>query len=343
MNESGDKTNGADDDAAERALRDGLRAPALSADAMQRIRAAAQQEWRAAHLEPQVRPRARRWLAYAAAASVALLAGVVGWNAFITDSSGGAVVGLLARFDAPGIVESRFLRPDAALTPGASLHTGQILGVRGDSLISLAGGGNLRVARASAFEVVAVNVVKLERGELYVDIPPGARGNDQFRVVTPAGEFRHVGTQFAVAIINGATRLRVREGSVQWHASDGDSTMNAGMELVIEPNGKVTQRPIGPAAREWAWTESMAPDIDIENRPLREFLEWFARETGRKLELADNGVREQADLIRMHGEVRGLSAVDALTAVMASTTLRFELRDGAIRVSSARDSTTPAN
>jgi hypothetical protein len=87
----------------------------------------------------------------------------------------------------------------------------------------------------------------------------------------------------------------------------------------------------------------MAPDIDIENRPLREFLEWFARETGRKLTLADNGVREQADLIRMHGEVRGLSAVDALTAVMASTTLRFELRDGAIRVSSARDSTTPAN
>ena len=35
------------DAAAERALREGLRAPALSAEALQRIRAAAQQEWRA--------------------------------------------------------------------------------------------------------------------------------------------------------------------------------------------------------------------------------------------------------------------------------------------------------
>ena len=39
-------------------------------------------------------------------------------------------------------------------------------------------------------------------------------------VVTPAGEFRHVGTQFAVAIVNGMTRLRVREGSVLWHATE---------------------------------------------------------------------------------------------------------------------------
>jgi hypothetical protein len=38
--------------------------------------------------------------------------------------------------------------------------------------------------------------------------------------------------------------------------------------------------------------------------------------------------------------VRGLSAMEALSAVMASTTLRFELPEGAIRVSSARDSKT---
>ena len=75
--------------------------------------------------------------------------------------------------------------------------------VRGDSLVTLAGGGNLRVARASAIEVMAANAVRLERGELYVDIPPGSRGSDRFVVVTPAGEFRHLGTQFAVAIVDG--------------------------------------------------------------------------------------------------------------------------------------------
>ena len=116
---------------------------------------------------------------------------------------------------------------------------------------------------------MAANAVKLERGELYVDIPPGSRGSDRFRVVTPAGEFRHVGTQFAVAIVNGATRLRVREGSVQWHAADGESTVGAGTEVTIDRHRTVTRRPIATAGRDWAWAESMAPDFEIENRPLR--------------------------------------------------------------------------
>ena len=40
-------SNGGDEGAAERALREGLRTPALSPEAMQRIRAATQAEWRA--------------------------------------------------------------------------------------------------------------------------------------------------------------------------------------------------------------------------------------------------------------------------------------------------------
>jgi ferric-dicitrate binding protein FerR (iron transport regulator) len=338
MSESSNTKNG-DEGAAELALREGLRAPALSAEAMQRIRAAAQQEWRAAHPAEPVRAPARRWLSLAAAASVAMIAGVVGWNAFMGNAAdSGAEVGQLARFDSPGIVESHYLRPDVVLKQGAALHSGHTLDVRGDSLIALTGGGNLRVARASAFEVTAANAVKLERGELYVDIPPGSRGNDRFMVVTPAGEFRHMGTQFAVAIVNGMTRLRVREGSVLWHAAEGDSTVSAGTEVVIDRNRKVARRPIATTGREWAWTESMAPDIEIENRPLQEFLVWFSRETGRKLELADDAARKQVAAILMHGNVHGLTAMEALTAVMSATTLRFELPEGVIRVSSARES-----
>jgi len=332
-------TNGRDD--AERALRDGLRAPALSAEAMRRIRAATEQEWRANVQAPVPAPARRRWLSLAAAASLAAIAGVVGWNVFTAnDAVGGAVFGQLARVEAPGIVESGYLRRDVAMNPGASLEAGQSFDVRGDSLITLAGGGNLRLVRASAIEIVAGNAVKLERGELYVDIPPGSRGSDSFIVMTPAGEFRHLGTQFAVALIDGATRLRVREGSVQWRAAEGDSTVNAGTEVVIDRNRSVTRRPIPTTGREWAWAESMAPDFDIENRPLQEFLTWFARETGRKLEITDDAARVQAASILMHGDVRGLTAMEALSAVMASTTLRFELPEGVIRVSSARDSTT---
>jgi ferric-dicitrate binding protein FerR (iron transport regulator) len=328
------------EDAAERALREGLRAPALSPEALQRIRAAAQQEWREAH--PAQTVRTRRWIPATAAAAITTLALAMGWNAFMTNAAGeGATLGTVARFDAPGIVEKHTLRSDVALTADSPLRAGQTLEVRGNSLVTLAGGGNLRVARASVLEVLGASTVKLERGELYVDIPPGKRDSDRFMVQTPAGEFRHVGTQFAVAIVDGSTRLRVREGSVVWRAPEGDSTVDAGTEVIIDRARTVTRKPIATAGRDWAWAESLAPDFDIENRPLNDFLEWFSRETGRKLVIADEVARQQATSIRMHGNVRGLSALEALTAVMASTTLRFELPEGLIRVSSARESTTP--
>ena len=335
-------SSGGDEGVAERVLREGLRTPALSPEAMQRIRAATQTEWRA-NVQAPTHARTRR-LSLAAAASVLMLAAAIGWNVFMTTTGDtGALLGEVARVEAPGLVESGYLRRDVAMNPGASLRAGQSFDVRGDSLITLAGGGNLRLARASSIQVLASNAVKLERGEIYVDIPPGSRGSDRFMVVTPAGEFRHVGTQFAVAIVNGMTRLRVREGSVQWNATDGESTVNAGTELTIDQNRTVTRRPIPTAGRDWAWAESMAPDIDIDNRPLQEFLVWFSRETGRKLVLADDEVRKQTATIRMHGDVRGLTAMEALSAVMAATTLRFELPEGAIRVSSARDSKTPSS
>ncbi len=333
-----------DDSAAERALRDGLRTSALSAEALQRIRAATQHEWRSGLALDQSSTRVRRrWLPLAAAALVTFTL-AIGWNAYQTGASDGdAVLGTLARFDAPGIVELRYLRRDISLSAGARLAAGRSLDVRGDSLITLTGGGNLRVARGSAIEVLAADAVKLERGELYVDIPPDARASDQFTVVTAVGEVRHVGTQFAVAIVNGMTRLRVREGSVEWRASEGASIVDAGTELLIDRNLTLTRRPIPTAGRDWAWAETMAPEIEIENRPLQEFLRWFARETGRKLIISDERVRERVATTLMHGDVRGFTPMEALSAVMAAAALRFELPEGAIRVSSAGESAKPPN
>jgi hypothetical protein len=95
------------------------------------------------------------------------------------------------------------------------------------------------------------------------------------------------------------------------------------------------------AGHDWAWTEAMAPYIAIENRPLFEFLQWFARETGRRLDI-DDASRKQAMGIVMHGSVKGLTLTEALSAVMATTTsLKYELPEGAIRVSSARDPKAP--
>jgi len=324
--------------AAEHALAHGLRAAALPADALPRIHRATAQEWRA----QLTRAAWRRRLAVAAAASMATLAALGTWNLLGSDSfQRGAPLGELSRFEAPGVFERHRFARDSALRIGAPLRPMQLLDFRSDSLVALTGGGNLRVARSSRLEVSADNTVRLTAGELYVDVPAQAGGSRRFVVLTEAGEFRHVGTQFALAIVGGQTRLRVREGSVRWHAGGGDATVPAGSEVLIDRAGTWTRRAIATSGREWAWIEALTPEIEIENRPLAEFLQWAARESGRKLVLGDDGAGIQVMAIRMHGNIHGLTVMEALSAVMASTSLRFDLPGGLIRVSSARDPRTP--
>jgi len=315
----------------ERVLRANLSVRALSPEALQRIRLATEAEWRA-----QVGPVRRRWIPYAAVASTVLLALVGTWSILGRGPAAvaGASIARLVRADAPGVVELLPLWRDAEVSVGQEIRSGHDFATRGATLFALHGGGNLRFAPGSEFEVIAGNTVRLQRGEVYVDIPPGSR-QSAFVAITDAGEFRHLGTQFALAVIDGATRLRVREGSVQWQASDSESTVKAGTEVVIGRDQKVVSREIDSAGPHWAWATTLAPSVDIENRPLSEFLDWVARETGRKLIIADDATRRQIETIRMHGDIHGLDPLQALEAVMASTSLHLELPAGAIRVSFA--------
>jgi ferric-dicitrate binding protein FerR (iron transport regulator) len=326
------------EDDTERALRESLRAPALSAEALQRIRRATEAEWRRVGFAQQ--PVRRWWQAAVAASLVAVALAVAGIALEQREIEAGNPAGLVARAQAPGVVHVRGWRPDAVIAQGAELRTGQHFDVRGAALVSLLAGGNLRIAPDTQIEVIAVNTVKLVRGEMYVDIPPGAQSGSSFTVITNAGVFRHVGTQFALTVSDGATRLRVREGRVLWQAAAGDSTIDAGTEILID-HEKVTRRGVDPTAGEWAWTEALAPELDIENKPLSEFLEWVSRETGRKLVIADDLTRAQIASIRTHGDLHGLTPMQALAAVMSSTSLHLDISADVIRVSFAGETSRP--
>jgi ferric-dicitrate binding protein FerR (iron transport regulator) len=317
-------------------LRSNLRVPALSPEALARIRRATEAEWRAQTGGP---PR-RLWIPRAAAAAAAVLALGAAWQFWLRDANPGEPLAQLARSEGAGVVELRTLWRDVTLGLGSELRAGRDFEVHGGSLLTLHGGGNVRVAPDSKFEVLSANSIRLDRGEMYVDIPPGAHADASFVAITGAGEFRHVGTQFAIAVADGTTRLRVREGQVQWRAAAGDSLLPAGTEVMIDRHQNVTRGAVESAGQHWSWTETMAPEIDIENRPLAEFLDWFARETGRRLVVADDMTQKQIDSIRMHGNIHGLTPTQALKAVMASTSLRFDLPAGAIRVSFAGEPPT---
>ena len=320
----------------ESVLRENLHVPALSPEALARIRRATEAEWRA-----QVGTPRRQWIPRVAAAAVALMALSAVWQFWMRSADIPEPMGRLVRTDGAGVIRVQPLWRDVAVTLGGDLRAGSDYQVRAASLLALRGGGNVRVAPGSALEVLSANSVRLDSGELYVDIPPGQHADSSFVAITSAGEFRHVGTQFSLAVADGATRLRVREGRVEWHAPDGNSMVPAGTEILVDRDRHVTRGEIGAADQSWAWTEISAPDIDIENRPLTEFLDWVSRETGRKLVYADDDTRRQVESIRTHGNVHGLPPTQALKAVMASTSLGFDLPAGAIRVSFAGDTPLP--
>ncbi|HEX6396812.1 MAG TPA: hypothetical protein VFZ95_05265, partial [Steroidobacteraceae bacterium] len=179
----------------EETLRSNLRVPALSPEALARIRRATEAEWRA---QTGASPR-RVWIPRAAAAAVALLALGAAWQFWGRGAgdSEGEPMAQLARTEGAGVVEVRALWREAALGVGSELRSGGDFVARGGSLLELRGGGNVRVAPNSRFEVLSANSVRLDGGEMYVDIPPGAHADASFVAVTGAGEFRHLGTQFA--------------------------------------------------------------------------------------------------------------------------------------------------
>jgi ferric-dicitrate binding protein FerR (iron transport regulator) len=320
-----------------RILREGLHVNSLSDEALNRIRAATEAEWRST-----VAVQPRRWMPVAIAASLLGVAAVAGLAVVVSHEGGrgGEVLANLVRFESPGVTQVRTLRSDVLLAAGESLLSDRTYQARGQALLALETGGNLRIAAGSKFEVVGKDTVQLNAGEIYVDIPPGTHGTAAFVVTTPAGEFRHVGTQFALAVANGETRLRVREGVVHWVAVDRQSAVQAGNEVYISRDGEASHRTIAMSDKAWDWTSVTTPHFEVDDRPLQEFLAWVARESGRELVLADEATRKQVATIRMHGSVNGLTPMQALSAVMAATSLRFELPEGKIRVSFAGDPPT---
>ena len=110
----------------------------------------------------------------------------------------------------------------------------------------------------------------------------------------------------------------------------------SGNTVMVSRAGSVTRRSLPTYGPDWAWVESIAPEFEIENRELADFLSRVARETGRRVEFVDDRARDVAGHTLLHGSVHGLAPLAALEHVLSTTSLRYEIHDGAIRVSSQR-------
>jgi ferric-dicitrate binding protein FerR (iron transport regulator) len=247
-----------------------------------------------------------------------------------------AVLGGIVRVESQGLQAQQGLWRHGVSGLGALLHEGETFIASGPVLIALLGGGTLRIARDTRFEVLAANEVALHAGEMYVDVPPDLPRETAFIVRTSFGSIEHVGTQFDVIAADRNVSIRVREGEVRLRRGSATETALAGTELVVPPTGPASRRSIATHGRQWAWVERLEPEYALEDRKLIDFLQWVARETGCSLSFEDEHARALAEKTRLHGSVRGLPATQALETVLATTSLQSEFEADVIRVSSTR-------
>jgi ferric-dicitrate binding protein FerR (iron transport regulator) len=304
---------------------------------MERARLAAHESWSRMLGKPSSaaprRFRLRPLLGFAMAAGMAALALIL-W----TQRPAPVAPVLVAHIAT--LTGSAMLREDRAesvarvalpVRAGSTLSTsdGRVALAFGDSL-------SLRIDRQTRLRFDSRDQVTLLAGALYVD-SGGINAVPALRIVTPAGVVRHVGTQFQVQVRGDVTRVRVREGRVLLTRASGAPTdIAAGDELRVAGDDLRWQRGLPSFGPDWEWSAGIAPPLEIENRPLAEFLTWMAREHGWQIQYSDETLQHRTLDIRLHGSLDRLDSAAMLERVALVTGVPLTNRDGVLWVGGGR-------
>ena len=324
------------DDDIERVLKSAGRRERVPEEIERSVREHLRREW--GEMVAERRSARRRWSGYAVAASI-LVAAVGFW--LVASSSGtpaGPVATMAVSLDDVR-VKTGWLRGWHTAANGQKIAAGESLetGPNGRAAISLPGIASVRLDLGTRVRIASAELLVIERGALYVDAGVELPGDSQLAIETPSGVVRHVGTQYEVRLDGAGVRLRVREGRVEWRSNSGAVERGrAGEQLIIAADGAVQHEQASRYGGSWDWIASTTPAIDIEGRPLTEFLSWAGRELGREVVFATPEVAEEADAIVVHGSIEGLTPALALEAVLATTSVRGSLDAGRIVIANGR-------
>ncbi len=213
---------------------------------------------------------------------------------------------------------------------GSDLTVGSVVETGADSRarLRLNAGASLRLDVGSSLRLDSATAMTLQRGAVYLDTDSMASSDVSLKVKTPFGVAQDIGTQFEVRLLEEAMRVLVREGEV---AVDVDGTSHAapaGSSLTLHRDGSVKRAPLATHAEPWQWVLATSPGFDLEGRTLSEFLDWVVRETGLQLSFPDRTLESEAEQIRVHGSIDGLSPDQAPKVVLPSSGLAFRIEDG---------------
>jgi hypothetical protein len=105
-----------------------------------------------------------------------------------------------------------------------------------------------------------------------------------------------------------------------------------GQKMTLRSGGLIEIDAVQVAGTEWDWAVALAPQFELENRTLLEFLKWVARETGLELVFDSDDTRAAARVSKSHGSIDGLSPLEAVEAVLATTQFTYSIDDRAILI-----------
>jgi len=295
------------------------------------VRAAVHAEWQAV---VRARKKQQRTLAFAMAAGIGCVALATMFTLRVI-SPAAVQVATVMRVDG----HLRVVGDDAReIAAGDRLETGEAFQTDAQTHAALDFGRGLsvRVDADSTFKIAATDKLVLDAGALYIDAARTPQGPAALDIETVVGSVRHLGTQYQVRAAAESVVVSVREGRVEISGAHGTNVGEAGEQLRLSPGGDVQRSPLAATDASWQWATDAAPEFQIADQPLSAFLDWVARETGRKLVYRNSQARSLAESVRLRGSIEGLDAETALAAVLSTTSLRrYETKDGSIEIGTA--------
>lgn len=286
---------------------------------MAEVKEAVHAEWRRAVAE---RSRRRHTVLFGIAASV-IFAVVVASSLLYWAGSAVDPVASVAKLEGTSEVKRSGLRSAVRLAVGMQVSSGDRLQTHERSRVALAFGGvSVRIDERSNIEITAEDRLVLHAGAVYVDARPNTAEDDDLVIVSNAGDVQHVGTQYQVRQHDSGVAISVREGRVRIDSNARATIQASAGEVVnIAHSGSVQKGPISLQDTSWRWAQNIAPSFDIDNQPLSAFLNWFSRETGKKIAYASPEAQVEADRIVLRGSIGTMEPQKALTVVLSTTDL----------------------
>jgi hypothetical protein len=285
------------------------------------VRIAVHDQWLAAAR----RRRAFYPVGYGLAASLAFVAMGLGWLTLRQVSESpprlvGTIVGMRGPIHVTSGTGPSLIVAGIVLAAGARLETGP----SGAVLLSV-GPVGVRMGPTTVVEFERPGGIRLVRGQIYVDSGETTRLN-ALVVATPFGTLSHQGTQYQLEVQPGRFLFAsVREGRILLADYGRAQSISRGEGLQIVGMNETTRLAIPPYDARWQWVSNLIPEFSIEGQSLSLFLDWFARETGRTLVFVTPTLRSDTDGTTLNGKITGLTPVQALNAVLATTRFQCDL------------------